>query len=83
VLFPKDARYWLPQSRRIQGVRPTTDGRFAFQNLPSGEYLLIAVTDVESGQWFDPLWLRELAGAAMSITIGDGEHKTQDVRLAR
>jgi hypothetical protein len=83
VLFPKDPRYWLPQSRRIQGVRPATNGQFTFQNVPGGDYLLVAVSDVEVGQWFDAGWLRELAGAAMPITIRDGEHKTQDVRVVR
>jgi hypothetical protein len=83
VLFPKDSRYWLPQARRIQGVRPATDGRFRFQNVPGGDYLLIAVTDVEPGQWFDSLLLRQLAGQALPLAIGDGEHKIQDLRVAR
>jgi hypothetical protein len=83
VLFPKDPRYWLPQSRRIQGVRPATDGRYRFQNIPGGDYLLIAVTDVEPGQWFDASFLRELAGPALSISIRDGDHKIQDLRVAR
>lgn len=81
VLFAADTRFWVPQSRRIQATRPATDGRFSFSNLPAGDYRLVAITDAEPGQWFDPAFLRELAGSALSITIGDGEQRVQDIRV--
>jgi hypothetical protein len=40
------------------------------------------VTDVEPGEWYDPEFLSELAGAAMRVTLGVGEKKTQDIRIA-
>jgi hypothetical protein len=83
VVFPPDRRYWTPLSRRIQAARPATDGRFAFRNLPAGPYRLIAVVDPEPGQWFDPAFLDQLLGAAMSVDIDDGERKVQDVRIVR
>lgn len=82
VIFPTDPRYWVPQARRIQSVRPGTDGRYTVRNLPPGDYGLAAVTDVEPGEWFDPAFLRELLAASMRITLNDGDRKTQDIRLA-
>jgi hypothetical protein len=83
VLFADEATYWTPGSRRIQAARPSTTGRFTLSNLPAGSYRLVAVDDVEDGQWSDPDVLRQLAGVALPLTLADGESKTQDVRVAR
>ncbi|HUR19189.1 MAG TPA: carboxypeptidase-like regulatory domain-containing protein [Vicinamibacterales bacterium] len=82
IVFPSDQQYWQPQSRRIQSVRPGTDGKFTVRNLPPGAYSVVAVTDVEPGEWYDPEFLSQLAGAAMRVTLGAGEKKTQDIRIA-
>lgn len=83
VLFPDDPAYWTPGSRRIQATRPSTSGRFTLSNLPAGAYRLVAVDDLEEGQWSDPTVLQQLASAALPLTLGDGENRTQDVRVAR
>jgi len=83
IVFPDDPTYWVPSSRRIRATRPSTDGRYSLANLPAGGYRLVAVDDLEDGQWFDPSVLRQLAGAALAISIGDGENKVQDLRVAR
>jgi hypothetical protein len=41
------------------------------------------VIDPEPGDWFDPAFLDQLLGAAMPISLSDGERKIQDVRVAR
>jgi hypothetical protein len=82
ILFTRDKAFWMPQSRRIQSARPGNDGRFLFRNLPPGEYRLAALTDVEQGQWYDPAFLEQLVPGAIAITIGEGEKKTQDIRIA-
>jgi hypothetical protein len=46
IVFPSDERFWAPESRRIQGVRPATDGRYQVRNLPPGDYRLVVVSDV-------------------------------------
>ena len=81
ILFPSSSVFWLPQSRRIQAVRPAADGAFAFRNLPAGDYLLSAVDDVENGAWFEPSFLQTLTPAAMTLTIADGERRVQHVRI--
>lgn len=82
IVFPTDTGFWVPQSRRIQSVRPGTDGRYTVRNLPPGDYAIAAVTDVEPGEWFDPMFLRELLQASMRISLADGDRKTQNIRLA-
>ncbi len=83
IVFSRDQTFWTPRSRHIQEKRPSSDGRFAFQNLPPGEYLLAAVTDVEQGEWFLPSFLNDISRAAIPLRIGDGEKKVQDIRVGR
>jgi hypothetical protein len=83
ILFAADSRYWTPQSRRIQAARPATDGRFTFRNLPAGDYRLVAVSDVEPGQWFVAEFLRELLSSSIPLTLGEAEKKAQLLRVSR
>jgi len=81
VVFPVQPQYWTPQSRRIVSVRPGTDGHFSVRNLPPGEYMMAAVTDVEPGEWFDPEFLQQLRPASVRVTLSEGDKKTQDLRI--
>ena len=83
VLFAADQRYWTPQSRRILSTRPSTSGTFSFRDLPAGDYKLAAIEDAEPDSWFDPNILRQLVGASMSVTITEGERKTQDIKIGK
>ncbi len=82
VVFSADQRFWLPQSRRTQEVRPGADGQFIIRDLPAGDYLMSALADVEPGQWNDPAFLAALAAHwPIKITLGAGEKKVQDIRV--
>jgi protocatechuate 3,4-dioxygenase beta subunit len=81
IVYPSDARFRTPQSRRIQSVRPATDGRFTFRNLPPGDYRLVPVLDPEPGAWFDPSYLQQLDSGAIRVSIGEGEKKEQNLRV--
>jgi hypothetical protein len=81
IAFPADTRYWTPAARRIQAARPATTGSFTFRDLPPGDYLMIPVTDVEPGQWYDPAFLRQLQGAAVLLKLAEGERKTETLRV--
>jgi carboxypeptidase family protein len=83
ILFPADQTMWIPQSRRIQAVRPSPDGAFTIRNLPAGTYLLAAVDDVEPGEWYDASFLQRLQPLAMAVAIAEGEKKVQDVQVSR
>jgi hypothetical protein len=81
VLASTDSRYWLPGSRRIVVTRPGPDGRYSVRGLPAGQYFLAALIDPEQGIQYDPAFLKEVAGAAIAITINEGAKTTQDVRV--
>jgi uncharacterized protein (DUF2141 family) len=83
IVFASDARFWRPRARRIQATRPGTDGTFAIHGLPAGDYLVVAVTDIEPGEWYDSSLLEQLKKSASSFHLGDGEKKTQDLRIAK
>ena len=82
VLFARDKTFWNTQSRRIRTIRPGADGKYVMPAVPPGEYLMTAVTDLEPGEQFDPVFLEHLSRSAIGVTISDGEKKTQDLRLA-
>jgi hypothetical protein len=81
VVFARDRNHWTPTGRRIRSTRPAADGKYSMPALPPGEYLVTAVTDLEPGEQYDPAFLDVLSRAALPITIGEGEKKTQDLRL--
>jgi protocatechuate 3,4-dioxygenase beta subunit len=82
VVFSADARFRVPRSRRTQHVRPDVDGRFIVRDLPAGDYLISAVTDLENGQWNDPALLAELAASSpIRISLAEGDRKVQDIRI--
>ena len=83
VVFPTNPAWWGETSRRVRIQRPGTDGKYSFQDLPPGDYVLVAVTDMEPDAWRDPAVLRSLAVSGVQITIGEGEQKTQDLRIGR
>lgn len=81
IAFAADRRHWRANVRRVQAVRPGSDGRFTIKDLPPGEYLLGAVTDVDGDEWQDPGFLERLVPASIKLSIADGEKKVQDLRI--
>jgi protocatechuate 3,4-dioxygenase beta subunit len=80
ILFPVNQAQWAPPSRRIIWNRVAADGSFTSRSVPPGDYYIVAVNDVEPGQWLDPTYLQGLIPSATKITIGDGEKKTIEIR---
>lgn len=84
VVFPANSELWTFQSRYIRTARPDTNGRYNVRNLPpSGDYLVIAVQDLQSGQANDPDFLARARDEAVPLSLGEGETKTLDVRLSQ
>ncbi|HEY7475881.1 MAG TPA: carboxypeptidase-like regulatory domain-containing protein [Vicinamibacterales bacterium] len=81
IAFAADRRFWGPNARRVQAVRPGVDGRYVIKDLPAGDYLLAAVTDVDQDEWQDPAFLERLQAVAVKVTIAEGEKKTLDLRI--
>ena len=81
VVFTTDRSLWRPQARRLLSTRPATDGQFTIKDLPPGEYYLAALTDLDPREWQTPEFLDQLVPAALTIAVGEGEQKRQDIRL--
>jgi hypothetical protein len=79
VAASTDRSTWFFNSRRVVGVRPDLQGRYAIRNLPPGEYRIVAAADLEPGEWFDPAVLQRLLPAAEPFTIAGVEKQTRDL----
>ena len=81
LAFSADRAHWIPGSRRVRMTRPATDGAFTMKGLPPGEYLLVALLDLETGEWNDPALLEQFSKSAVKVTLRDGETTTQNYRM--
>ncbi len=81
VVFSADRGRWGAGSRRVAQAQPASDGKFMVVGLPAGEYFLAAVTRLEPGDLADRQFLEDLLPSSLRITIGEGEKKTQDLKL--
>jgi len=80
IVFSSEEQHWRPQSRRINAVRTDQSGTFRVRNMPPGDYLIVAVDDVEQGEWFDPSYLEKVRQGATRLSLSEGEKKTQDLK---
>jgi hypothetical protein len=81
VVFTQDRSLWLPNARRIRAVRPATDGSFAINGLPAGDYAIAPVEGAEEVDLSDAGFLSQLLEVAFKVTLGQGESKRQDFRV--
>jgi hypothetical protein len=81
VVFSQDKDRWT--NPRHQGVgRPDQDGRFKVSGLPAGEYFVVAVDRLEPGESSDAEFLDRIQIPATRFSVGEGETKTFDLKLA-
>jgi hypothetical protein len=81
IAYASDRALWGAGARRVQAVRPSVDGRYTIAGLPPGDYLLAAVLDIDPNDWNDPAFLEQLVPASIKLAIGEGEKKTQNLRI--
>jgi len=81
IAYSTEQEHWRPQSRRIVTARTDQAGAFRMRNLPPGDYFIVAVDDVEQGEWFDPAFLEKVRPDATRVSVSEGEKKTQDLRI--
>jgi hypothetical protein len=80
VAFPANAAL-RSASRRVRSTRPQPDGRFAFADLPPGEYLLAALADLDPDDLESTGFLEEISSSGVRVMLGEGEKKRQDLRI--
>jgi hypothetical protein len=81
VVLTTDQRLWRPGARRIRAVRPSDTGRFVIQDLPGGEYLVAALTDVDASDLGDPGFLTSIVRDAIRVNVAEAANVTQNLRI--
>jgi protocatechuate 3,4-dioxygenase beta subunit len=82
IAFPADDALWFPESRHIRTTRANEGGAYRLNGLPPGDYLVVAVDDVEAGEWFDPVFLEQMKASAVKVRVGEGEQATRDLKVS-
>jgi hypothetical protein len=84
IIFPANRDKWTYQTRFIRTVRPDTNGKYSIRSMPpSDDYLIIAVQNLEPGQFSDPDFLNRAREEAKSFTLNEGEIKAVDIKLSK
>jgi hypothetical protein len=79
--FSTDPSQWNTGSRRIAAVRTSEAGAYSITGLPAGEYYLCALTELDTTLQNEPSYLEQFVSASTRITLGEGEKKTQNLRI--
>lgn len=82
VLFPADAAKWREATGLLRNSRPDQTGRYRFDTVRPGDYLIVAIDHMEPWQVNDPEFLAAVRNRATKVTIGD-EPATLDLRVIR
>jgi hypothetical protein len=81
LLFPTDRNAWSTSSRRMRGpARTQSDGTYRISGVRPGEYYLAVVTELEPGDWGDPVFMEQVAAQSLKLVFADGEKKVQNLR---
>jgi protocatechuate 3,4-dioxygenase beta subunit len=83
ILFPQDESDWEDGTGGIRSTRPDQSGQYRFAAVRPGDYYLVAVEAVPSWQVNDPEFLATLRGDAVRVTLREGQHPTQNLRVRR
>lgn len=89
VAFPADPKRWSGNgwsSRRFAAAISTRTGTFSMVNLPSGDYVIAALHDIEPLRWQDPAVLTKLAVSGSKISLvasGTTNVRLQPIRWPR
>jgi protocatechuate 3,4-dioxygenase beta subunit len=79
-VFPADKGLW-GSPRRVQSVRSREDGSYRIAGLPPGDYYLCALTELETTLQTEPSYLEQFVPSSIKITLGEGEKKTQSLKI--
>lgn len=82
IAYAADEAYWHGHSRHIVTARAGPDGAYRLNALPPADYLVVAVDDVEEGEWFDPAFLEGMRRHAVKVRLGEGDQQIQNLMVA-
>ena len=75
----------VPEVRRrvdlYRSVPPDGSGRFRFDRVPPGDYRIFAWSDVESGAWLDPGFMRAHENRGTPVRVSEGTTENVEVTV--
>jgi sarcosine oxidase gamma subunit len=84
IVFPQDQDLWTaPGPGRTGMTRPDDQGRYRFRTLRPGQYYVVAVEHVQTGEWMDPAWMESLRSRAARVTLNEGDTLVTDLKLVQ
>ncbi len=75
LVFPSDPARLRNTERWARWARPRVRGDFVIDDLLPGDYLAVAVADVDETQWQNADYLERFRSRATPVTLGDRENK--------
>ena len=82
LVFSAEPGYWTYPSRFVRAARPALDGTFSVTALPPGRYLALAAPGIAEGAWTEAAFLEQIRPRAESFSLGHGERRSVQLRLA-
>lgn len=82
LLVPADPARWFEASGAMRSARPDRSGRFRFESVRPGDYLILAVERMEPWQVNDPEFLTPLRERATKISVAE-EAMSIDLQVVR
>ena len=82
LLVPADPARWYEASGALRSARPDVSGKFRFDNVRPGDYLVFALERMETWQLTDPEFLHPLREKASKISVAE-EPVSIDLRVIR
>ena len=80
LLFTTERDLWTVRMvRRIRTLRASETGGYLVRGVPPGEYFLVAIPDVEIGDFPDPAMLDILSKVATRISVAPAQQVTQNL----
>jgi uncharacterized surface anchored protein len=76
VLAPDSGRYAL-----FQEMRTGDNGSYSFKGIPPGDYKILAWTDIESGAYQDPDFLKRYESKAEKLSLKESDRKNLALKV--
>ena len=84
IAFPQDQEKWTaPGPGRTAMVRADEQGRFRFRTLRPGDYYIVAVEHVQTGEWMDPAFMESVRTRATRVSLNEGDTQVLDLKLVQ
>jgi hypothetical protein len=81
IVFSDNPDRWTFGSRFVRTVRPNQEGRYTLRGMPPHDYLVVAVKDLEPGQFQDPEFLDTVRAHAERVKLNEGQSAVQDLKV--